>query len=163
MLARWAQFAPGSRMPDDLSQLPLSQQVALEQADGELFALLGNTANAETELAALNNTLAAAPITPEERQQQANAERVAELLAMAPAGRVGRYEGDQYIPPTAPNVTALMELEALDPIAAQREQLQAMAPQQGNGLSTEDAQWVREEMERARQESAEIAYSGGGY
>ena len=97
----------------------------------------------------MDGSLADVAITPQERLAAANAERVAELLATTPAGRPGRYEGEDYIPPIAPNVTNLMLLESLDPEAAQREKLQANPPKAAPGaLSAADAQWVNAEAAR---------------
>jgi len=151
-LARWAQFSPSTRMPDSLDGMQVTEQIALLEADPELHSLLAGNAPAELELAALNGSLSAAPTTPQERADAVKAARVAELLATQPAGRPGYYRevpnGEpEYVPPQPGNVTALMELQALDLEAAQREQLQAIPPRQ-TGLSEQDAAWVNAEAQR---------------
>jgi len=112
MLHRWSAFAPGSRMPDSLDELSAEQVLRLQNADEDLFALLGNSASAELELAALNNTLAEVAPTAQQRHDAATAARIAELVAANPFQAGG-------------SLTDRFELEALAPEAAA--QLQAAA------------------------------------
>jgi hypothetical protein len=138
----------------------------LQDRDPELFALLSGTAPAELELAAIQGALAAAPATPQERQQQEVAEQIQAILERNqgnPYGAVGRYEGETYIEPRPMNTTDSFLLESLDSRLAAQLKLQATVMPKGNGLSAEDAAWVQQEMMRARQESAEIAYGGGDF
>jgi len=153
LLKRWI-AATGGDLPYPSSPDAISMELSLRlsEQDPELLQILSGNAPARLELAVMDGSLADVAATPAERQAAANAERVAELLAMAPAGRPGFYRevpnGEPvYVPPTAPNVTALMELQSLDPEAAQREQLQAIPPKQ-TGLSEADAAWVNAELQR---------------
>jgi hypothetical protein len=108
-------------MPDSLEGLSAGAQIQLQNADPELFQLLGNTAPAELELAAMNHQLGDAAPTPQQLQDAATAARVEELLAAGnPFGTQGHYEGEQYVPGTPANVTAAFELESLNPELAAR-------------------------------------------
>lgn len=42
------------------------------------------------------------------------ADRIAELTQSNPYGKAGFYEGDEYVPPVPPNITACLELETLN-------------------------------------------------
>jgi len=72
-------------------------------------------------MAALSGSLPDATLTPAQRQEQANAARIAELVAAQVYGTPGTYsETGEYIPGQAGNITAQMELASLDPqLAAQ--------------------------------------------
>jgi hypothetical protein len=166
-LTRWAAFAPGSVMPTSLEQLDMSTQLRLSTEDPELHALMSGSAVAELELAALNGTLAAAPITPQERQAAANAEQVQAILERNqgnPYGADGYYQdpndpNSAYIPKREANATDSFALEALDPQLAAQLKLQANPPQAAPGtLSAADAQWVQQEMARV----ASMNMIGGG-
>jgi hypothetical protein len=142
-LSRWMQFSPGTRMPDDIKELDMSAQFALQQADGELYALLSGVAPAELEIAALNNALAASAPTAEQKQDAATAARIAELTATNPFGQAGYYnEQGELVPPVAGNMTAAMELKSLNPaLAAQLEAAaQPAAAQQGHQWTQGDLQ-----------------------
>jgi hypothetical protein len=169
LLKRWI-AATGGDLPYPSSPDAISMELSLRlsEQDPELLQILSGNAPARLELAVMDGSLADVAATPAERQAAANAERVAELVAAQVGGRPGYYRelpnGEQeYVPPQPGSVTGLFELEALDPIAAQRERMQATVMPKGNGLSAEDAAWVQQEMMRARQESAEIAYGGGDF
>ena len=132
MLARWAQFNPGTRMPDDLKELPLSQQAALSNADPELHALLGNTANAELELAAMSGSLS--DVAPDQKAIEAAANRaeVDRLIAEGAFPAQGYYREDgSYVEPREGNLTAQMRISQLDPQRYQQE-LQRSRPVQAD-------------------------------
>lgn len=111
-------------MPDDIKELPLGQQDQLLRNDPELHALLAGTANAELELAAISNELAEQVASPEQRQEQAKAARVAEILALNPGGEPGRYlEDGSYQEPKPANLSLMAELASLDKAAFEAQEL----------------------------------------
>ena len=144
-------------MPDDIKELPLMDQVALQAADPEMFALLSNTASADIELAASTNAMAAAAPTAQERQDVAIQERIAELTKANPYGKAGYFEGDQLIAPTPGNMTAALELEALSPELAAKLKAEARPAAPQEGLSVEAANRVNAEAFRLRMESMDRA------
>jgi hypothetical protein len=155
MLTRWATFAPGTRMPDGIDQLDYSQRVALQDADADLFALLSNTASAELELAAMNGSLASAAPTPEQLQDAAKQQRIAELVEAKVFGTPGVYlEDGTYQPGIAPSITGQFELESLDPQLAAQLRTQATPPAPQQGLSEADAARINSEVLRLRYEAA---------
>ena len=165
-LRRWAAFRPGTRMPDSLEELTLSDQLALSSADVELHSLLSGTATAELELAALSNALDAAP-TPQQRQQEANAAQVQAILDRNggnPYGVQGYYQNpddpNSYIAKRERNLTDSMLLESLDPQLAAQMELQANPPQQ-TGLTQDAANFVNQEAARLRTEAMNAAFGGG--
>ena len=146
-------------MPDSISDLELSDQLALQSADVDLYALLSNTATAELEMAALANQLDAAPIPQAERMAAANRAEAERLIAEGAFPTAGRYEGETYIPGREGSLTAQFAVEALAPDLAERERLRVAAEQAPatSGLSAADVAFVQEEMARARMESMELA------
>jgi hypothetical protein len=151
MLTRWKAFAPGTRMPDSIEELDYAHQMALGEADPELFALLANQATAELELAAISGELAAAAPTAQERADAAKAARIAELVDAQVFGVPGRYEGDQFIAGKPSNLTGMLELQALDPELAAKLQAQAQPPvHQPGTLTAEGAAFVNGEVLRQR-------------
>jgi hypothetical protein len=108
-------------MPDSIQELGADQLIQLQTSDPELFQLLSNTAPAELELAAMSGELPDAAPTPQQRQEQANQQRIAELVESNPFGKQGYYAEDgSYIPAVQGSVTAQFELESLDPELAAR-------------------------------------------
>jgi len=128
-------------MPDDLSQLALSDQVRLLESDVELHSLLGNTASAELEMAALSNQLDAAPIPQADRIAAANKAQVEQLIADGAFPTQGRYEGEQYIPGLPGNVTAQLLISSLDPQRYEAEMLRA-TPVKQTGMTQEEVNRV---------------------
>jgi hypothetical protein len=113
-------------MPDSLEGLSAGAQIQLQNADPELFQLLGNTAPAELELAAMNQQLGDAAPTAQQRQDAATAARIAELVESNPFGTQGYYAEDgSYIPAVQGSVTAQFELQALAPELAAKLQAEA--------------------------------------
>jgi hypothetical protein len=155
LLKRWI-AATGGELPYPASPDAIGVDLGfqLQNQDPELLQILSGNAPARLELAVLDGSLPDAAATPQERQAAVNAERVAELVAAQVGGRPGYYRelpnGEQeYVPPQPGNTTAMFELEALDPIAFEREQLQANPPKPAPGaLSAADAQWVNAEAQR---------------
>lgn len=92
------------------------------------------------------------PQTPDEAKQ---AEIKAILANGNPWGAQGRYEGDTYIEPVAPNLTAAFQLAALDQQLSDQLKLQANPPQQV-GMNSEQVAYVQQEMNRARTESLNL-------
>ena len=81
------------------------------EAAAAMQGLAPSTPAIEAELARMN---------PQSQEEQ-NKEQVAAILAHGnPYGTLGRYEGDEFIPPTQGNFTAQMQLQALDPAMAAR-------------------------------------------
>ena len=116
-------------MPDSIAELEMMDQLALGTADPDLHSLLSNTATAELEMAALSNTLDAAPIPQADREAAAKRAEAEALVAANCFGTVGRYEGEAYIPGIAQNVTQMMQVELLAPDLAERERLRVAAEQ----------------------------------
>lgn len=153
MLARWAQFSPGTRMPDDIKELPLTQQAALSNADPELHALLGNTANAELELAAMSGTFSDSYTAPS--ADQLRAARVQEILAQNPGGTLGHYdEAGNYVEGKPANMSLMLELSSLDQTAWQQQEMIRKPPAPVPGaLTAEEAARVNARVAAARAES----------
>jgi len=147
------QFSPGTRMPDDIKELPLMDQVALQTADPDLFSLLSGNAAAELEMAAINNAMAAAAPTQAERQDAAKAARIAELTQTNPYGNAGYYdEQGREVAPTDGNATKFLELEALDPQLAAKLKAQSRPAEASVGLTIEAANRVNADVFRQRME-----------
>ena len=159
MLKRWAAQFPNTRMPDDISEVELSQQHALQQADPELHSLLAGKANAEVELAAVTGELAESYQAP--TQEQLNSARVAEILAQSPGGTRGHYEeSGQFSPGKEANMTLMVELASLDPMAYQQQELIRNPPAQNeNAVSAEAASRMNAELAATRLQS--LNNSGG--
>ena len=128
-LRRWAAFRPGTRMPDSLEELTVSDQLALSSADVELHSLLAGTATAELELAALSNQLDAAPIPQADREAQARRAEAERLIAEGCFPTAGRYEGETYIPGRQGSLTAQFTVQALAPDLYEAESLRVAAEQ----------------------------------
>jgi hypothetical protein len=158
-LQRWSSFKPGTRMPDSIAELELSDQLALQSADPDLYALLSNTATAELEMAALANQLDAAPVPQAERMAAANRAEAERLIAEGAFPTAGRYEGETYIPGREGSLTAQFAVEALAPDLAERERLRVSAEQApaNGGMSAEDVAFVHAEMARSQVESLQLA------
>ena len=93
-------------MPDDISELGMTEQTLLQDADPELYALLGNTATAVLEMSALNGTLAEQAISPQERQNAEIQAEIQRLSAVNPFGGQGSYSEDgTFTPGPKPNLT----------------------------------------------------------
>jgi len=131
-------------MPDDISELPLDQQMALSNADPDLHALLGNTANAELELAAMKGDLAEEVMPVAQRQQAERQAEVERLIAEGAFPSQGTYnENNEYIPGNKGNLTAQLRIAHLDPQRYEAEKMAAFPPQpQPGGLSEEGAAFV---------------------
>jgi len=143
-LARWAALYPGTRMPDSISELPGHEQIALQQRDEQMYALLSNSATAELELAVLNNSFAPEPPDPAAQAEAARRAQVEELLPKATEG----------------NYTALLQLDTLDPVAASAVRSKLTPDPALIQQQQEDA---RERDEALRRASFEMAVSRGGY
>jgi hypothetical protein len=159
MLARWAQFSPGTRMPDDIKELPLTQQAALSNADPELHALLGNTANAELELAAMSGALADVAPDPQALKDAATRAEVDRLIAEGAFPTQGYYRElpngeSEYVAPTPGNITSQLLIAQLDPQRYESEMMKANPPAPVPGaLSAEAAARVNARVAAARAES----------
>ena len=158
LLKRWI-AATGGNVPYPASPNAISLEIGLQlqQADPELFAVVsGGDIPASLELAVMDGSLPDVAATPQQRQQEANAARIAQLVESLPYGSQGYYQGDEYIPGAPGNVTAAFELESLDPALAAKLKAEA-TPAANGGLSAADVAFVQEEMARARMESMELA------
>ena len=146
-------------MPDSIAELELSDQLALESGDPDLFALLSNAASAELEMAAINNQLDAAPIPQADREAKARRAEAERLIADGAFPTAGRYEGETYIPGREGSVTAQFAVEELAPDLAERERLRVAAEQAPTpgGMTAEDIAFVQAEMARNRTESLQRA------
>ena len=73
-------------------------------------------------------------------QEERNRQRVAELMASHPFGKPDSYGPDgKVIPGVAPNLTAALELESLDPKAAQKLRAEAAPPAPKHGFTDREA------------------------
>jgi len=105
-LARFDRVFPGESMPADLKSLSFAAQMALKDRDPGLYEVLAGRMDAATEAAVLGGSwpdvAPAGPTAQELKEQQ-----VQQLLS----------SGNPYMP-GAGNLTARLQLEALDPAAA---------------------------------------------
>ena len=144
--------------PSSPQAISLEIGLQLQQVDPELFAVVsGAEIPATLELAVMDGSLPDVAATPQQRQQEANAARIAQLTETNPYGSPGVYnEAGEYIPGAQPNVTAAFELESLDPSLAAKLKAEA-TPAANGGMSAADVAFVQEEMARARMEAVELA------
>jgi hypothetical protein len=152
-------------MPDDIKELPLTQQAALSNADPELHALLGNTANAELELAAMSGALADVAPDPQALKDAATRAEVDRLIAEGAFPTQGYYKEDgSFVAPTPGSITAQLQIAQLDPQRYQAEMAKAR-PAQGNphGLTAAQAAAVNAEAARIRNEAMDFVASQGDY
>ena len=83
--------------------------------------------------------------------EEAKANQINAILANGnPWGSPGRYEGDTYIEPVAPNLTAAFHLESLDQALSDQLKLQANPPAAA-GLTTADIAFVHAQLNQARE------------
>ena len=145
---------PYPSSPQDIS---LEIGLQLQQVDPELFAVVsGGDIPASLELSVMDGSLPDVAATPQQRQQESNAARIAQLVESLPYGSQGYYQGDEYIPGAPGNVTAAFELESLDPALAARLKAEAATATPG-GMTAEDIAFVQAEMARNRTESLQRA------
>ena len=98
--------------------------------DPELLQILQGNAPARLELAVMEGALADVAPTQQERADAATAARIEELTASNPFGQAGYYnEQGDLVPPVAGNLTAALELEALNPELAARLKAEAQPAQ----------------------------------
>lgn len=159
MLKRWAAQFPNTRMPDDISEAELSQQHALQQADPELHSLLAGKANAETELAAIDGSLAESVASLAEREDQARRQEVEQLIADGAFPSQGYYREDSsYVAGREGNLTAQLRISQLDPQRYESEKLKANPPQPNeNAVSAEAAARMNAELAATRLQSLNSA------
>lgn len=149
LLRRWAAHtdAPLPTDWESFSKANLAEAMRIQQADPQLVSLLNGTAGALLRADALEGKIDVAPPSAEEQQRAAVKAQVDELVASAPWGRPGRYEGDEYIAPTQGNYTNQMMLRALAPDVAERMAAEA-AP------AAADPEALFEARQRAQQHQA---------
>lgn len=159
MLKRWAAQFPNTRMPDDLSEIELGQQHALEQADPELHSLLAGKASAETELSAIDGTFADSVAPLAEREEQARNQEVEQLIADGAFPSQGYYREDSsYVAGREGNLTAQLRVLALSPQRYESEKLKANPPQANeNAVSAESAARMNAELAATRLQSLNSA------
>lgn len=134
-------------MPDDASELGLTEQELLKGADPELYALLANTATAVLEMSALNGTLPEQAISPQERQDaEINAE-IQHLSAVNPFGGPGSYSEDGvFTPGPKPNLTNQIRLQMLAPELAGSLEAAAAPPVANQGMTQEECDRVNAQL-----------------
>jgi hypothetical protein len=124
-LTRFDRVFPGEVMPADLKSLSFAAQMALKDADPALYEVLAGRMDSGTEAALLSGTwpdVAPAGPTPE----QMRAEQVAQLTQLNPFA------------PTSRNLSAQLQLEAIDPQAAAQQRALAqpyLALEQANAAT----------------------------
>jgi hypothetical protein len=129
-------------MPESLEGLSAGAQIQLQNADPELFQLLGNTAPAELELAAMNHQLGDAATPPADReaaQRRAEAER---LIAEGAFPTPGRYEGETYIAGREGNLTQQFAVQSLAPDLYEAEMARLNTPAPLTPQQQADAQII---------------------
>ena len=137
-LTRFDRVFPGEVMPADLKSLSFAAQMALKDADPALYEVLAGRMDSGTEAALLSGTwpdVAPAAPTPE----QVRAEQVALLTQLNPFA------------PTSRNLSAQLQLEAIDPQAAAQQRALAqpyLALEQANAATR------RQQAEAARAQQA---------
>ena len=142
-LRRWIAACGDLPYPSSADQIGVDLALKLQMADPELLQILQGNAPASLELAVLEGTLADAAPTQQERADAAKAARIEELTAANPFGKAGYFnEQGDLVPPTQGNMTAALELEALNPeLAAQlKAAAQPAAAQQGHQWTQGDLQ-----------------------
>ena len=144
-LKRWI-AATGGDLPypsgtDQINAQP-SLVMRLQQIDPELFQIVsGAPIPASLELAVMDGTLADAAPTQQERADAATAARIEELTASRPFGQSGYFDDQgNLVPPVAGNLTAAMELEALNPELAARMKAESQPAQPANQFTQGDLQ-----------------------
>lgn len=159
VLKRWAAQFPNTRMPDDISEIELSQQHALQQADPELHSLLAGKATAELELAAVTGELADSVASLAEREDQARKQEVEQLIADGAFPSQGYYREDSsYVAGREGNLTAQLRISQLDPQRYESEKLKANPPQPNeNAVSAEAAARMNAELAATRLQSLNSA------
>ena len=146
-LQRWALFSPNTRMPDDISELGMTEQELLKGADPELFALLANTATAVLEMSALNGTLAEQAISPQERQNAEIQAEIQRLSAVNPFGGQGSYDdAGVFTPGPKPNLTNQIRLRMIAPELAGSLKAAAAPPVANQGMSQEECDRVNSQL-----------------
>ena len=141
-LKRWIAATGGDLpYPGSADQIGVDLALKLQMQDPELLQILQGNAPASLELAVLEGTLADAAPTQQERQEAANAARIEELTATNPYGTAGYYdEQGALVPPTQGNLTAALELEALNPDLAARLKAEAQPAQPAHQFTEGDLQ-----------------------
>ena len=132
-LKRWIAATGGDlpypSSPDQIG-MDLALKLQLQMADPELLQILQGNAPARLELAVMEGTLADVAPTQQERADAATAARIEELTATNPYGTAGYYdEQGALVAPTQGNLTAVLELEALNPDLAARLKAEAQPAQ----------------------------------
>jgi hypothetical protein len=143
-LKRWIAATGGDLpYPSSPDQIGVDLGLRLQQTDPELFQIVsGAPIPASLELAVMAGTLAEVAPSQQELRDVTNAARIEELTASNPFGQAGYYnEQGELVPPVAGNMTAALELEALNPeLAAQLKAAAQPAAQQGHQWTQGDLQ-----------------------
>lgn len=169
MLRRWSALNDGP-MPsnwDDFKRSNMSAAMEIEARDPQLVSLLSGAAPASLRVEALTGALADSAPTAEQQAADATAAEITSILEAAdgnPYGSAGYYnEAGELVPGRNGNLTLASRLEMLDPAMAAQLKANAMPAAPQEGLSQEDANWVRAEMERSRMESLQMAADFADY
>ena len=123
LLKRWIAATGGDLpYPSNPDQIGVDLGLRLQQVDPELFQIVsGGDIPATLDLSVMDGSLPDVAATPQQRQEATNAARIEELTASNPYGTAGYYdEQGALVPPTQGNLTAALELEALNPDLAAR-------------------------------------------
>jgi hypothetical protein len=143
-LKRWIAATGGDLpYPSSPDQIGVDLGLRLQQTDPELFQIVsGAPIPASLELAVMAGTLAEVAPSQQELRDVANAARIEELSRDNPYGKAGFYDAEgNLVPPVAGNMTAALELEALNPeLAAQLKAAAQPAAQQGHQWTQGDLQ-----------------------
>ena len=134
-------------MPDDISELGMTEQELLKDADPELHSLLSHTATAVLEMSALNGTLAEQAISPQERQEAATQVEIQRLVESQPFGSFGTYSEDgTFIPGKKSNLTNQILLRQLSPELCASLEAAAKPPVANQGMTQEECDRVNAQL-----------------
>jgi hypothetical protein len=140
-LKRWIAATGGDLpYPSSPDQIGMDLGLRLQQVDPELFQIVsGGGIPASLELSVMDGSLPDVAPTQQERQDAANAARIEELTASNPYGTAGYYnEQGDLVPPTQGNLTAVLELENLNPELAARLKAEAQPAQPAHQFTEGD-------------------------
>ena len=140
-LKRWIAATGGDLpYPSSPDQIGMDLGLRLQQVDPELFQIVsGGGIPASLELSVMDGSLPDVAPTQQERQDAANAARIEELTASNPYGTAGYYnEQGDLVPPTQGNLTAVLELENLNPDLAARLKAEAQPAQPAHHFTEGD-------------------------
>lgn len=167
MLRRWAALNDGP-MPANWAEFANANTTAaleIQQRDPELVSLLSGEAPAALRLQALTGELADAAPTVEQQAAAATEQQIAAILEATggnPYGQASHYnDAGELVGGRSMDLTAALQLEALNPELAAQLKLMAAPAAAPTGMNAEQTAFVNAELTRARMESLQAANTTG--